>query len=230
MFQRICHNKSMWLVHANKTNRKPTLFSLGKCLLVLFVFLNFVANFNLGVVMSLNEKLRDLNYVDRNEWFGIIKDVCRSQSKRVVGFLVVVLLLLSLAGIYFFTFNFQGNDIGDIATVCFELVICFALIWGIVNNLRFLQVVGSLDTPQQLLLQHEKREKNDRKAALVGMLVVVASLGGPYSFTDWSWGYWAMKAILIALILIFYFKGIYMRSSDRDNEISERLQELINPE
>ena len=199
-------------------------------MLVLFVFLNFVANFNLGIVMSLNEKLRDLNYVDRNEWFGIIKDVCRSQSKRVVGFLVVVLLLITLAGIYFFTFNFQGNDIGDIATVCFELVICFALIWGIVNNLRFLQVVGSLDTPQQLLLQHEKREKNDRKAALVCMLAVVVSLGGPYSFTDWSWGYWAMKAILIALILIFYFKGIYMRSSDRDNEISERLQELINPE
>lgn len=180
--------------------------------------------------MSLNEKLRDLNYVDRNEWFGIIKDVCRSQSKRIVGFLVVVLLLLSLAGIYFFTYNYQGRDIGDIAAICFETVICFALIWGIVNNLRFLRMVGSLNTPQQLLLQHEKREKNDRKAALVGMLVVVASLGGPYSFTDWSWGYWAMKAILIALILIFYFKGIYMRSSDRDNEISERLHELINPE
>lgn len=199
-------------------------------MLVLFVFLNFVANFNLGIVMSLNEKLRDLNYVDQNEWFGIIKDVCRSQSKRVVGFLVVVLLLITLAGIYFFKFNFQGHGIGDIAAICFETVICFALIWGIVNNLRFLRMVGSLNTPQQLLLQHEKREKNDRRAALVGMLAVVAGLGGPYSFTDSSWGYWAMKAILIALILIFYYNGIYMRPSDRDKEITERLKELINPE
>ena len=180
--------------------------------------------------MSLNEKLKDLNYVDRDEWFGIIKDVCRSQSKRVVGFLVVVLLLITLAGIYFFKFNFQGHGIGDIAAICFETVICFALIWGIVNNLRFLRMVCSLNTPQQLLLQHEKRGKNDRRAALVGMLAVVAGLGGPYSFTDSSWGYWAMKAILIALILIFYYNGIYMRPSDRDKEITERLQELINPE
>ena len=178
--------------------------------------------------MSLNEKLEDLNYVDRNEWFEVIKDVCRSQSKRAVGFLAVVLLLFTLAGIYFFTFNYQGHDIGDIAAICFEIVICFALIWGIVNNHRFLRMVGSLNTPQQLLLQHEKRKKNDRRATLVVILAVVAGLGGPYAFTDSSWGYWAMKAILIALILIFYFKGSYLRPSDRDNEISERLQERIN--
>jgi peptidoglycan/LPS O-acetylase OafA/YrhL len=180
--------------------------------------------------MSLNEKLKDLNYVDRNEWFDIIKDVCRSQSKRAVGFLAVILLLFILAGIYFLTSKYQGHDVGDMAAICFDLVICFALIWGIVNNLRFLRMVGSLDTPQQLLLQHEKRGKNDRRAALVCMLAVVAGLGGPYAFTDSSWGYWAMKAIFIALILIFFYNGIYMRPSDRDKEISERLQELINPE
>lgn len=60
------------------------------------------------------------------------------------------------------------------------------------------------------------------------ILAVIVSLDGPYYFTDSSWGYWTMKAILIALILIFYFKGSYLRPSDRDNEISERLQELIN--
>ena len=179
--------------------------------------------------MSLNEKLKDLNYVDRDEWFGIIKDVCRSQSKRAVGFLVVVLLLFILGGIYFFTFNYQGHNVGDIAAICFDLVICFTLIWGIVNHLRFLRVVGSLDTPQQLLLQHEKRIKNDRRAALVCIVAVIVSLGGPYIFTVSDWPYWAMKAIIIVLILIFYFNGIYMRPSDRDIEITERLQELINP-
>lgn len=180
--------------------------------------------------MSLNEKLKDLNYVDRNEWFDIIKDVCRSQSKRGVGFLAVILLLFIHAGIYYFTFNYQGHNVGDIAAICFDLVICFTLIWGIVNHLRFLRVLGSLDTPQQLLPQHEKRIKNDRRAALVCMLAVVVSLGGSYAFTDSSWGYWAMKAVFIAIILIFYFKGSYLRPSERDNEITERLQELINPE
>ena len=180
--------------------------------------------------MSLNEKLKDLNYVDRNEWFGIIKDVCRSQSKRAVGFLAVILLLFILAGIYFLTSKYQGHDVGDMAAICFDLIICFVLIWGIVNNLRFLRVADSLSTPQQLLLQHEKRIKNDRRAALVCIVTVIVSLGGPYIFTVSDWPYWAMKAIIIVLILIFYFNGIYMRPSDRDIEITERLQELINPE
>ena len=180
--------------------------------------------------MSLNEKLEDLNYVDRNEWFEVIKDVCRSQSKRAVGFLAVVLLLFTLAGIYFFTFNYQGHDVGDIAVICFDLIICFVLIWGIVNNLRFLRVADSLSTPQQLLLQHEKREKNDRRAALVCIVTVIVSLGGPYIFTVSDWPYWAMKAIIIAFIIFFYYKGSYMRPSNRDIEITERLQDLINPE
>lgn len=107
--------------------------------------------------MSLNDKLEDLNYLNQDEWFGIIKDVCRLQSKRAVGFLAVILLLFILAGIYFFTSNYQGgHEIGDIAAICFELVICFALIWGIVNHLKFLRMAQNLKTPQQLLLQHEK--------------------------------------------------------------------------
>ena len=168
--------------------------------------------------------------MDQNEWFDIIKDVCRSQSKRAVGFLAVVLLLFILAGIYSFTSKSLGHEVGDLAVICFDLIICFVLIWGIVNNLRFLRVADSLSTPQQLLLQHEKREKNDRRAALVCIVTVIVSLGGPYIFTVSDWPYWAMKAIFIALILIFYYNGIFMRPSDRDKEISERLQELINPE
>ena len=128
--------------------------------------------------MSLTEKLEDLNYVDRNEWFEVIKDVCRSQSKRAVGFLAAILLLFILAGIYSFTSKSQGLEVGDIAAICFDLIICFVLIWCIVNNLRFLRVADSLITPQQLLLQHEKRIKNDRRAALVCIVTVIVSLGG----------------------------------------------------
>ena len=61
------------------------------------------------------------------------------------------------------------------------------------------------------------------------IVTVIVSLGGPYIFTVSDWPYGAMKAIIIGLILIFYFTGIYMRPSDRDIEITGRLQELINP-
>lgn len=66
------------------------------------------------------------------------------------------------------------------------------------------------------------------------MLAVIVSLGGPYAFTDLEWpSYlvnWSIKAVLVALILYFYFKGSYLRYSNRDIEITERLQELIDPE
>ena len=62
------------------------------------------------------------------------------------------------------------------------------------------------------------------------IVTVIVSLGGPYIFTVSDWPYWAMKAIIIAFIIFFYYKGSYMRPSNRDIEITERLQDLINPE
>lgn len=202
-------------------------------MIILCIDLNFVGiltNISISIIMNLNEKLEDLNYKSRDEWFEVIKGVCRFQAKRAVCWLTIFLLLFIAAGVYFYTSRYQGGKVGDIVAICFELIICSILAWGIVNNLRFIQSTNRLETPEQLLQQHEKRMKNDRRASLMCMLAVIVSLGGPYAFTDSSWGYWAMKAVFIAIILIFYFKGSYLRPSDRDNEITERLQELINPE
>lgn len=185
--------------------------------------------------MNLNEKLEDLNYKSRDEWFEVIKGVCRFQAKRAVCWLTIFLLLFIAAGVYFYTSRYQGGKVGDIVAICFELIICSILAWGIVNNLRFIQSTNRLETPEQLLQQHEKRMKNDRRASLVCMLAVIVSLGGPYAFTDLEWpSYlvnWSIKAVLVALILYFYFKfkGSYLRYSNRDIEITERLQDLINP-
>ena len=182
--------------------------------------------------MNLNEKLEDLDYQSRDEWFEVIKDVCRFQAKRAVFWLAITLLLFIAAEVYFFASRYQGGDVGDIAAICFELIICFLLIWTIVNNLRFIRAANRLETPEQLLQQHEKRMKNDRRAALVGMVTVIVSLGGPFAFNDREWpSYlvnWAIKAVLIALMLYFYYKGSYLRLSERDNDITERLQELID--
>ena len=183
--------------------------------------------------MNLNEKLEDLNYKSRDEWFEVIKGVCRFQAKRAVCWLTIFLLLFIAAGVYFYTSRYQGGKVGDIVAICFELIICSILAWGIVNNLRFIQSTNRLETPEQLLQQHEKRMKNDRRAALVCMVTVIVSIGGPYAFTDLEWpSYlvnWSIKAVLVALILYFFLKGSYLRYSNRDIEITERLQDLINP-
>lgn len=73
--------------------------------------------------------------------------------------------------------------------------------------------------------------RNDRRAALVCMVTVIVSIGGPYAFTNREWSSylvnWAIKAVLIALSLYFYFKESFLKYSNRDNVITERLQELI---
>lgn len=206
-------------------------------MIILCTDLNFVGiltNISISIIMNLNEKLEDLNYKSRDEWFEVIKGVCRFQAKRAVCWLTIFLLLFIAAGVYFYTSRYQGGKVGDIVAICFELIICSILAWGIVNNLRFIQSTNRLETPEQLLQQHEKRMKNDRRASLVCMLAVIVSLGGPYAFTDLEWpSYlvnWSIKAVLVALILYFYFKGSYLRYSNRDIEITERLQELIDPE
>lgn len=196
-------------------------------------FVGILTNISISIIMNLNEKLEDLNYKSRDEWFEVIKGVCRFQAKRAVCWLTIFLLLFIAAGVYFYTSRYQGGKVGDIVAICFELIICSILAWGIVNNLRFIQSTNRLETPEQLLQQHEKRMKNDRWASLVCMLAVIVSLGGPYAFTDLEWpSYlvnWTIKAVLVALILYFYFKGSYLRYSNRDIEITERLQDLINP-
>lgn len=204
-------------------------------MIILCIALNFVGiltNISISIIMNLNEKLEDLNYKSRDEWFEVIKGACRFQAKRAVCWLTIFMLLFIAAGVYFYTSRYQGGKVGDIVAICFELIICSILAWGIVNNLRFIQSTNRLETPEQLLQQHEKRMKNDRRASLVCMLAVIVSLGGPYAFTDLEWpSYlvnWSIKAVLVALILYFYFKGSYLRYSNRDTEITERLQDLIN--
>ena len=205
-------------------------------MIILCIDLNFVGtltNISISIIMNLNEKLEDLNYKSRDEWFEVIKGVCRFQAKRAVCWLTIFLLLFIAAGVYFYTSRYQGGKVGDIIAICFELIICSILAWGIVNNLRFIQSTNRLETPEQLLQQHEKRMKNDRRAALVCMVTVIVSIGGPYAFTDLEWpSYlvnWSIKAVLVALILYFFLKGSYLRYSNRDIEITERLQDLINP-
>lgn len=203
-------------------------------MLILCIVLNFVGkltNFSISIIMNLNEQLEDLDYQSRDGWFEIIKGVCRFQAERAVCWLAIILLLFIAAGVYFYTSRYQGGKVDDIAAICFELIICFILTWAIVNNLRFIRSTNRLETPEQLLQQHEKRMRNDRRAALVCMVTVIVSIGGPYAFTNREWSSylvnWAIKAVLIALSLYFYFKGSFLKYSNRDNVITERLQELI---
>lgn len=209
-------------------------------MIILCIVLNFVGiltNISTSIIMNLNEKLEDLNYKSRDEWFEVIKGVCRFQAKRAVCGLTIFLLLFITAWVYFYTSRYQGGKVGDIVAICFDLNICSILAcsilaWGIVNNLLFIQSTNRLETPEQLLHQHEKRMKNDRRASLVCMLALIVSLVGPFAVTDLEWpSYlvnWSIKAVLVALILYFYFKGSYLRYSNRDIEITERLQDLIN--
>ena len=173
--------------------------------------------------------LDELYNLSREESFERIKDESRSQAKwrlcaSLICFLIFIATLISMK-----IWRYQELDRIDTIYACLLLVYCFAAGWIAVNNLRFLKRVDSLDTPEQLLHCYEKTINHSRKAAI---LAIIVSIGDPYVFLHddrlWVLLNVTITLAIIAFLIYTFFKDYWAYKTRRDEEIIDRLQDLID--
>ena len=169
--------------------------------------------------------------LSRDECFERIKDESRSQAKQrlyfgaIVSLLIIVILIILVIGL----------DRVRIFPSCQLAVFCVAAGWQAVNNYRFLKLVDNLGTPKHLLYWYEKTISNNRNAYYLGMLGLIGNIVDPYACARHEWDWVWVDIVFVVGMLVFliysYFKGDYLKyKTNRDEEIIDRLEDLIKKE
>lgn len=173
--------------------------------------------------------------LSKDECFERIKAESRSQAKRRLC-CGVVFSLLMIAGIVFIViwkpqeFEYYTNNF----YICLLCVFCIAAVWFAVNNLRFFRLVDTLGTPEQLLHKYQKTLSKNHYAFYLFVLGGIASVypsimyDYKYSGLNWFLVYWTMEFMVIAFWIYSFFKIDKTITTRRDEEIIDRLEDLID--
>lgn len=179
-------------------------------------------------------KTDELDSLSPDEWQEI-KDECRSIAKRRLWIGAVIFLLVIASAIFIGIWKYQGNEVEYILNVIPFFIIGFGAAWYAVNNLRFLQRVDTLVAPEQLLHGYEKKITDDCKALFLIPLYCICLLNSWSSFAikyqEWNlfWINLVTMAAMVAVWICLWFRGYYLKNiTKRDEEIIERLQDLID--
>ena len=179
-------------------------------------------------------ELKESDKLSPNEGLESIKDDCRSQAKLRLCYGAVFLLLILALLVYTF-YTDRWKDQVFLLYICQSIVYCLAIGWFVVNNLRFLKRANSAVAPEELLHGFEKTMKNNRNAYYLFFLALIGIVIDPHAFVrhEWNW-VWVDLAIVIAMLALLiysYFKGDFLKyKTRRDENIIQRLQELVEKE
>lgn len=161
--------------------------------------------------------------------FNVIKDKCKSKAKfhfySGLMWLFLVITGVIYCGYQVIQYNF---DIEDVAFFVALMILGCAVIWFVLYNYRFLQKIDTLDTPDKLLYQYDKKIRHYPKIFSIFIWVLGVSL---FNFSNFSSQHLIEKIVrctilivLVAVCIYLFFKSGYMSRSDK--EIIEQLQEL----
>ena len=170
--------------------------------------------------------------LSKDECLVKIKAECQSQAKQRLYFGAILALIIIALMIFTWTRLDHVRNLRILPFFQFS-VICLAAVWEAVSNYRFLQWLDNLNAPEHLLHWYEKTMNNNRNAYYLGMLGLICNVVDPYAFAnhewDWVWVDMTFVILMLAFMIYSYFKGDYLRyKTDRDEEIIDRLHDLIN--
>lgn len=175
--------------------------------------------------------------LSKEECFERIKGESRSQAKQRLCVGVVITLLMLAIIIYIVLCKPQEFEYYTNAfNICLLSVFCIAALWFSFNNLWFLWRLDSLDAPKDLLYRYEKVLKNNRNALFLLLLGCIVSC---YPDVAYHFKYLDLVSALVDLLfrvawivlcIYLYFKVDmwWCYRTRRDEEITDRLQDLIN--
>lgn len=180
-------------------------------------------------------KPEDLDNLNRDELFAVIKGKCMSRAKRDIylgsAFLILLILFLIWLVIYYPQKSVFSDSIRDgILYPVYVIVFCCLGGWIILSNYWFKKKIANVDTPDQLLRYYEKKERNNRLFSYFNscafMLIVTYPLvrGGGIGFII------MISALVVVLAVLSTAAGIYLGHTNRRDLLLEKLQDLVEEE
>lgn len=169
---------------------------------------------------------KDLDNLNRDELFEVLKGKCKSKSRANVVVGLALLILIIVAILYRKNYPFQYRQ--GIAYISFfielALIGCACALW-VLNNYCFLKKTDGLDSPDKLVYRYEKRIRNDRKIFFLCLLAYWLDLNLILLEPLWV----ALTVFIVSSVVfsLIYFKSDSSLWNSR-NKILEQLQELID--
>ena len=172
---------------------------------------------------------RESSNLSNNALFNVIKDKCKSKSKFHFYSGLMWLFLVIVGVIYCGSLVIQYNfDIEDVAFFVALMILGCALIWFVLNNYRFLQKTDTLDTPDKLLYQYDKKIRHYPKIFSIFLWVLGVNLINSTNFSSHHLSALVVRLtfliVLVAYSIYLFFKSGYLSRSDK--EIIKQLQKL----
>ena len=89
-------------------------------------------------------KSEELDNLNRDELFQLLKGKCKSNAWKGVccGLIIIIMMIMLWA---------KHDDITDMSSFIFSIIIACLAGWWIVFNFWFQNKIGNLDTPDRLL-------------------------------------------------------------------------------
>ena len=177
-------------------------------------------------------KMEELDNLNRDELFAVIKEKCISRAKREVYlglvFLVILILFIIWAVKYYPHSSFIQYDPKDGIVFLVYLIACFCLGgWIILYNYRLGKKIATLDTPEQLLNCYEKRERHNKIFSYINSCVLLLFVTYPL-VRGGSTIFLIGVAVLVILFAIFLTSvGIYVGRMNHRDKLLEKLQDLV---
>lgn len=168
-------------------------------------------------------KLKELDNLNRSQWFGTLKSICKARADLNL-FIEVLLLVLILVAILVNLNSIELNGSDAISLLLFIAMSCM-LLWGVFSNYRFRKKSDSLNTPGQLLNLYEKTVQDNAKCwfGIIVLLISKAVIDTNFNgLSFWLWS--ALFIIVLVVYIVSFFKDALLR--ERDKEIIMALREL----
>ena len=178
-------------------------------------------------------KTKELDELNRDELFKVLKGKCKSRAQREV-YGGPIALILVIGFIIYLTQrpDYTGNLMDVIVYSFFVLVNCCLIGWIIQYNYKFKKRIDDIETPDQLLDCYEKKRRNDRIVSYVGTSAFLPVWIYPLVKSD-------LRALSISYVIILFvmllilavlLRSAGMNLSNRRDVIHEKLQELVEQE
>ena len=165
-------------------------------------------------------KSEELDNLNRDELFQLLKGKCKSKAWKEVccGLIIIIMMIMLWA---------KHDDITDMSSFIFSIIIACLAGWWIVFNFWFQNKIGNLDTPDRLLYYYKKKSKNNRIICLVAALGWILTLFvGWFGSVRLNYEYVLLSIVFVASVCLMYsiYKPGFRDSADI--EIIEKLQNL----